>query len=132
LIWEDGKVKTHEVGGRETVKGNGWDQALGVANGIPSDGVTLIRGAVACAAGGVVLGSFFHKGLGFGDEDKQSLDEHLQAGGATLVVMASVDELNVAKSDLRNLGGTVEDYEVPDETADKVEQATDLQPTADA
>ena len=132
LTWEDGKIKTRKVGGRDTGKGAGWGLALGAALGILSGGVTLIGGAVAGAAGGAILGSFFHKGLGLSDADKQRLDKHLQDGGAALVAMCDADEADATKAEIASLGGTVEDYKVPEETVDKVEQATDVQPADDA
>ena len=131
LTWEDGKVKTRKVGGRETSEGSGWGLALGAALGILSGGVTLIGGAIAGAAGGAILGSFFHKGLGLSDADKRQLEDHLKDGGAAVVAMADADELDATKAELSSLDGTVEDYQVPDETVDKVEQASDVQPAKD-
>jgi uncharacterized membrane protein len=132
LFWEDGKIKTRKVGGHETSEGAGWGLALGAALGILSGGVTLIGGALAGVAGGAVLGSFFHKGLGLSDADKQRLDEKLQAGGAALVAMCDADEIDATKAELASLGGEVEDYKVPDETVEKVEEATEVQPADDA
>ena len=128
LTWEEGKVKTHKVGGRAAGKGSKWGLALGAATGILSGGVTLIGGALAGAAGGAVMGSFFHKGLGLSDADKQRLDKHLQEGGAALVAMADEAEVDPTKAELASLGGTVEDYQVPEETVEKVEEATDVKP----
>ena len=121
-----------KVGGRETSEGSGWGLALGAALGILSGGVTLIGGAIAGAAGGAILGSFFHKGLGLSDADKRQLEDHLKDGGAAVVAMADADEVDAIKAELSSLGGTVEDYQVPDETVDKVEQASDVQPAKDS
>ena len=59
------------------------------------------------------------------------LEKHLQDGGAALVVMADEDEVKPTKSELSGLGGTVEDYQVPEETMDKVDQATDVEPATE-
>ena len=63
------------------------------------------------------------------DADKQRLEDHLKGGGAALVAMADGDELDLVKPELARLGGTVEDYQVPDETVEKVDQASEVQPT---
>jgi uncharacterized membrane protein len=90
--------------------------------------VTLIGGAVAGMAGGAVAGALFHKSLGLSDDDKARLEQHLQSGGAALVVMADEDEVEPTQAELAGLGGQVEDYKVPAETMDQVEEATDVKP----
>ena len=129
LTWQDGKMKTRKVGTRETGKGAGWGTALGAAVGVLSGGVTLIGGALVGAAAGAVTGSLFHKGLGLTDDDKSQLEEKLKSGGAALVVMASDDELDATKQFLNGLNeGEVQDYQVPDDSAQKLEEATDVPP----
>ena len=131
LTWDDGKVKTYRVGGRATGTGAKWGTALGVVAGILSGGVTLIGGAVAGAAGGAVLGTFFHKSLGLSDEDNQRLEEHLKEGGAALVVMADEDEVADTSARLVSEDGTVENYEIPEETMEVVEATEEVQPAGD-
>jgi uncharacterized membrane protein len=128
LTWEEDKVKTRKVGARATGTGAKWGVALGAVLGILSGGVTLIGGAVAGAAGGAVLGALFHKSLGLSDKDRQRLEAHLKDGGAALVVMADEDEVEPTKAELANLGGTPEDYQVPEKTMEQVDQATDVAP----
>lgn len=129
LTWQDGKIKTRKVGTRATGKGAGWGTALGAAVGVLSGGVTLIGGALVGAAAGAVTGSLFHKGLGLTDDDKSQLEEKLKSGGAALVVMASDDELEATKQFLNGLNeGEVQDYQVPDVSAQKLEDATDVPP----
>ena len=48
----------------------------------------LIVSDLRVRPGGAVLGALFHKSLGLSDADKAGLEEHLQFGGAALVVMA--------------------------------------------
>ena len=132
LTWEDGKIKTRKVGGRDAEKGAGWGLALGAVTGMLTGGVTLLVGAAAGAAGGGVLGDFFHKDVGLTDADKKGLDAKLQKGGAALVTAIATDEVDATKKEMASLGGTVDDYKVPDETAAKVEQATDVKPADDS
>lgn len=127
LFWEDGKVKTRKVGGRSAGSGAKWGIALGAVTGILTGGVTLIGGALAGVAGGAVLGSFFHKSLGLSDEDNQRLEQNLKEGGAALVVMADEDEVEATSAKLNTLGGVVENYQIPEETMEKVEAAEDVQ-----
>ncbi len=132
MVWDDGKFKTHKVGGRAGGKGAKWGTALGAVTGILSGGVTLIGGAVVGAAGGAVLGSFFHKSLGLTDEDKARLEKNLTGGKAALVAMASESEVEATSAEIRSYGGEVENYAVPDETMEKVEAAEEVHPSEEA
>ncbi len=130
-----GKTTRSRQGKSEAAPGSAgakWGTALGVVTGILTGGVTLIGGAVAGAAGGAVLGSFFHKGLGLGDDDKARLEKNLQGGEAALVVMADEDEVAATSAQLNTIGGRVENYEIPEETMDKVEATEDVQPAVDS
>jgi uncharacterized membrane protein len=126
LTWDDGKVKTRKVGGRATGAGAKWGTALGVITGILSGGVTLVGGALVGLMGGAATGAFFHKGLGLSDDDEARLKDHLQQGGAAIVVMADEDEVAATREELTNLGGTVEDYQIPPESMEKVESAENV------
>jgi uncharacterized membrane protein len=106
-----------------------WGTALGAAVGVLSGGVTLIGGALVGAAAGAATGAFFHKGLGLTDADKSQLEDKLKSGGAALVVMASDDEVQATKAFLDGLNeGQVQDYQVPDDSAQKLEDAKDVPP----
>lgn len=113
-------------------EGAKWGTALGVVTGILSGGVTLIGGAIAGAVGGAVLGSFFHKSLGLSDEDKARMEKNLQGGQAALVIMADEDEVAATSGELTSLGGAVENYTIPEETLEKVEETGEIQPAGDA
>ena len=129
LTWEDGKIKTRKVGTRDTRKGAGWGTALGAVVGVLSGGVTLIGGALVGAAAGAATGALFHKGIGLSDDDKSQLEDKLKSGGAALVVMASDDEVQATKDFLNNLNeGEVQDFQVPDDSTQKLEEATDVPP----
>lgn len=129
LTWQDGKMKTRKVSTRQTGKGAGWGTALGVTVGVLTGGVTLVGGALVGAGAGAVTGSLFHKGLGLTDADKSQLEDRLQSGGAALVIMASDDEVQATKNFLNGLNeGEVQDYQAPDDSAQKLEDATDVPP----
>ncbi len=132
MVRDEGKTKTYKVGGRASKGGAKWGTALGVATGILSGGVTLIGGAVVGAASGAVLGTFFHKSLGLSDDDKARLDEHLREGGAAVVAMADEDEVEAVSEQLNMLGGEVENYEIPAETMDTVEETEEVRPADDS
>jgi len=131
LTADKGKIKTRKVGNRAGGTGAKWGLILGAATGILSGGVTLIGGAAAGLVGGAVLGVLFHKSLGLTDADKERLELHLQDGGAALVVMADEHEVEPTKAELARLGGRVEDYLVPEETMEQVEESTDVEPVAE-
>jgi uncharacterized membrane protein len=129
LTWQDGKMKTRKVGTRKTGTGAGWGTALGVTVGVLTGGVTLIGGALVGAAAGAATGALFHEGLGLTDADKSQLEDKLKKGGAGLVVMASDDEIQPTKDFLNGLNdGEVQDYQVPDDSAQKLEEAKDVPP----
>jgi len=65
------------------------------------------------------------------DADKERLELHLQDGGAALVVMADENEVEPTKAELARLGSKVEDYQVPEETMEQVEESTEVEPVAE-
>ncbi len=127
LTWENGKIKSRKVGNRAGGTGAKWGLILGAATGILSGGVTLIGGAAVGVVGGAVAGSLFHKHLGLTDADKDRLVQYLQNGGAAVVVMADDHEVEPAKAELASLGAKVENYEVPEETVEQVEEAVEVE-----
>ena len=132
LTWQEGKIHTRKVGTRAAGTGAKWGVILGAATGILSGGVTLIGGALAGTAGGALAGALFHKNLGLSDQDKARLEQRLQNGGAALVVMAGEEEVEPTQAELAGLGGEVENYKVPEETMNQMEEATDVQPVEEA
>lgn len=132
LFWENDKMKTRKVGSHKTGKGAKWGTVLGATVGVLSGGVTLIAGGLVGAVAGAAAGSFFHEGLGISDADKKQLEDKLKSGGAALVVMATSDEVEATKAFLITLPeGEVQDYQVPDASVQKLEDATDV-PAPDA
>jgi len=100
-----------------------------VVVGVLSGGVTLIGGALVGAAAGAAGGALFHKGVGLTDDDKGQLEDKLKSGGAALVVMSSDSEVQATKAFLNGLNeGEVQDYQVPDDSAQKLDDATAVPP----
>lgn len=126
LTSEDGKLKTRKVGTRDTGAGAGWGTVLGATIGVLSGGVTLIGGALIGATAGAATGALFHKGLGLSDDDKANLEKKLADGGAAVVTMAGDADVEAVKAELNTVGGDVENYQVPDDSAAKLEEATDV------
>ena len=71
---------------------------------------------------------------GLQDEDKARLEEQLKAGGAAVVAMADDFEVEPTQAELSRLGGTVENFAVPEETSEQLEEAqpAEEQPAAPA
>jgi hypothetical protein len=124
LTWENEKIKTRLVGNRATGTGAKWGVILGVAAGVLSGGVTVLGGALVGVAGGALMGTLFHKNLGLKDADKQNLQQHLQSGGAVVVVMADAIEVEPTKAELMRLGGKAQHFEVPEATVAQLEEAS--------
>jgi uncharacterized membrane protein len=123
LTWQDGEIKTHKVGARAAGTGAKWGTILGATLGVLSGGVTLIGGALVGASAGALGGALVHKRLGLSDADKARLEDHIKGGGAVVVVMADDLEVEPTKAELNSLGGTVENYQVPDEAMEQLETA---------
>ena len=128
LTWQEGKLKTHRVGRRDTGKGAGWGTAIGATLGVLSGGVTLVGGALTGAAAGAVTGALFHQHRGLSDADKARLEDNLKKGGAAVVTMTADEDTAAAQAELKKLGGDVENYKVPDDAAQKLEEANDVPP----
>ena len=90
------------------------------------------RPRLVVSGGSALAGALFHKNLGLGDEDKARLEQRLQDGGAAVVVMADEEEVEPTQAELASLGGEVENYKVPEETMNQMEEATDVQPVEEA
>jgi len=123
-------VKTHV--GRKTGSGAKTGAAVGVVAAVLSGGLTLIPGLVYGAAGGGVLGTFFHKSLNLTKEEIQELGKKLDSGKVAVVVTLSENEVEATSKQLADSGGEVQHYEVPSEALDEVVQATSDAASGDA
>jgi uncharacterized membrane protein len=123
LVLDDkGKVKTHKMGSRSTLKGAGIGVVL--AAFVPALGIT--------ALGGAIVGALHHKNLGMTDEDKARISTALTEGKAAVGVLASDEEAGAIAGKLAELGGDVTSHEVTDEAAAALDEAATEAPAAEA
>jgi uncharacterized membrane protein len=117
---EDGKVKTHKLGPRQGSKGIGIGAVLGVIAAIPTGGLSLVEGAALGGAGGGVVGSLVHRGLGLTDNDTARIAKHLDAGHAALGVLVPAQQASAIAGELTKLGGATEKHEVSESAVQEV------------
>lgn len=127
-----GKLEAKAVGQRRTKSGTLWGTAVGAAAGLVTGGLALIPAMLLGAGAGSAVGAVSHKKVGLSDEDRKQMEANLRAGGAALIVMADIYEVNATKAELARNGGKVEAYEVPAETAQAITEAASAQTEASA
>jgi uncharacterized membrane protein len=127
LIWQDDKTKTYKLSRADAGKGAKWGLALGAVTGILSGGITLLGGAVVGGAAGAVGAKLFYKDLGLSDDDRAKMEQRLRQGELALVVMASEAEVAPTQAVLKELGGDVENYQVPEEMLTQLEASAGIQ-----
>jgi len=86
--------------------------ALGLIAAVPTGGLSLVGGVLGGAAGGGVIGEFFHKGLKMTDEDVARIGRELDTGHASVGVLTWDYETEAVAKRLKDLGGTPETHEV--------------------
>jgi len=113
LVKDDqGSVKTHKLGPREGKKGLGVGVVLGTVAALASGGVTLLEGVAVGGAGGGIVGSLFHRGLGMSKEDVESVSARLDAGHAAVGVLVPPNQAPAISEELEALGGELQVHEV--------------------
>jgi uncharacterized membrane protein len=115
---EDGRVKEHKLGRTAGKRGMGIGVALGLVAAIPTGGLSLAGGVLGGAAGGGVIGHFFHKGLKMSDEDTARISGELAAGHAAVGVLSWDFETKVVAGKLHELGGTPQTHQTAKLTAE--------------
>jgi uncharacterized membrane protein len=109
LVKDDkGNVKSHKLGPREGKKGLGVGAVLGVVAAMASGGLTLVEGVAFGGAGGGLVGSLFHKGLGMTKEDGERIASRLDAGHAAVGVLVPAPQAQAVSAELESLGGEPE------------------------
>jgi uncharacterized membrane protein len=136
ITQKKGKLKTHYVGARAGGTGAKWGTILGatgglatgvmVVTGVLTGGLGLIPGAIAGLAVGTVGGSLFHKRIGMTDDDRARLEAYLANGGAALAVMADDAEVEPTRAEIAGLGGKVEQYTLPDDVLEEVDETQEV------
>jgi uncharacterized membrane protein len=124
---EKGNIKTQKLGSRAGGKGARTGMILGVIAAILSGGVTLLAGIVYGAAGGGILGSLFHRGLGLSKDQLDKIGKELDSGKAAVGVLAAPAEVYAVSAKLKDLGGKPETYEVSNEAVEQATQAAEAQ-----
>ena len=99
-----GNIKQHKLGKQAGIKGMGVGVALGLLAAILTGGLSVAGGAAGGAIGGGTIGRFFHKGLKLTDEFVARLEDELDAGQATVGVLAWDSEAKTVEDKLENLG----------------------------
>jgi uncharacterized membrane protein len=127
---KDDKIKTKV--GHKTGSGARTGAILGVIAAVLSGGITLVGGVVAGGAGGGILGSFFKKSLNLNKEEIASLGAKLDAGQVALVVTCDDNEVEGVSAQLRDSGGTLTTYTVPEEALDEAAEASSELPPVEA
>jgi uncharacterized membrane protein len=121
LVLDDkGKVKTHKMGSRSTMKGAGIGLVLAFVAG-----PALLTGAVV----GGVIGALHHKNLGIKSDEQARIAAALADGKAAVGVLVTPEEATLVSDKLTELGGAVETSDVPDEAAAALDEAA---PAAEA
>ena len=103
-------------------------RVLGVIAAIPTGGLSLLGGVAGGAAGGGVLGSFFHRHLGLTDADRERISKELAGGKAAVGVLAEAQEAGAFAQKLQELGGKPETHEVTDEGLEQAAAAVAAAP----
>jgi uncharacterized membrane protein len=117
---EAGQVKQHKLGPRQARKGIGVGAVLGAVAAVLSGGVSLIEGVAVGGAGGGLVGSLFHKGLGMTEDDVARISARLDSGHAALGALVPANQAPSVSAELEALGGEPEVHAV-----EQVEQAAE-------
>ncbi|MGZ4864353.1 MAG: DUF1269 domain-containing protein [Halobacteriota archaeon] len=120
----NGKIKAHKLGTRETGRGAGVGLILGIIATVLSGGLALLAGVVGGIIVGGIVGSFVHRGLGMSEEDLRLLGERLDAGHAAVGVLVPSDEAAATSAELKKLGGDITSYQVSEEALQQVAEAS--------
>jgi uncharacterized membrane protein len=112
---DEGNVKTHKLGPRQGSKGLGTGAVLGIIAAAASGGITLLEGVAVGGAGGALVGSAFHKGLGMSKEDVARIASRLDDGHAAVGVLVPANQVDGVSAELEALRGEPEVHEVSPE-----------------
>jgi uncharacterized membrane protein len=124
------ELVTTEIGPRNTRKGALWGTAIGATLGILTGGIALIPGLIIGAGTGAALGALDRKDVVMSQGDGSAMLERLRNGAGAVAVMADDFEVGPVKLFLARLGGQVDDFTLPQETAAAVTAAAAAQADA--
>lgn len=123
-------LHTDELGARNTKKGALWGTAVGATIGLLTGGVGLIPGLIIGAGTGAAIGAVDHQDVVMTQGDAAEMLERLRHGAGAVAVMADDFEVEPVKLFLARMGGDVDDFTLPEETAAAVTAAAAAQITA--
>ncbi len=123
-------LKSEEIGQRNTKKGALWGTAIGATLGLLTGGIALIPGLIIGAGAGAALGAIDHDDVLMSDGEASAMLERLRRGAGAVAVMADDFEVEPVKLFLARLGGDVDDFTLPEETAAAVTAAAAAQTRA--
>jgi uncharacterized membrane protein len=127
---EQGKVETTNLGPRNTGKGATIGVIAGAAAGLLSGGLTVVGGALLGGILGGGVGALSKQGIGLSQEDLDHMQVELDAGHASLLVMADEVEVADTTAELTRLGGRAQAAPVNPEAVAQAEQALSSAPQA--
>jgi uncharacterized membrane protein len=127
-----GGLRQEFVGARATGKGAEIGAILGLIAAVPTAGLSLLAGAASGAAGGAVLGTFYHQQLGLSGADRERLAKDIGSGRAAVGMLVSADEAEAFRAKLSELGGVPQSHNVTDEGVEMATAAAAASATAAA
>jgi predicted flap endonuclease-1-like 5' DNA nuclease len=126
------ELVTTEIGQRNTRKGALWGTAIGATLGLLTGGIALIPGLLIGATAGAAIGATDRDDVVMTDGQMAELLERTRHGAGAVAVMADDFEVGPVKAFLARLGGDVDDFTLPQETAEAVTTAAAVQAAAAA
>ena len=105
IVLDDDEVKISRYGTSKTGKGAMLGGVLGLVAAGVTGGLSLLAGAVAGGAVGGVAGKLTHETFGLSKQSMDKIKQHIEKGGAGLVVLCDDYEVEATMKELKNAGG---------------------------
>jgi uncharacterized membrane protein len=118
---DEGNIKTHKLGKRDTTIGAEIGVILGIIAGAIYGGIAILGGIIYVVILSGIIGTFIHKGLGLSPDDLKRIGNNLDAGSAAVGVLVEKGEVSATVEEPTKLGGKAETHEV---TAEALQNAT--------
>jgi uncharacterized membrane protein len=128
---DEGKIKTHKLGKRDTAIGAEVGIILGIIAGALSGGIAILGGIIYGVVLGGIIGAFIHKGLGLSPDDLKRIGDSLDVGRAAVGMLVEKGEVSSTVEELTKLGGKAETHEVTAEALTNAAQAAAKMPEAE-
>jgi uncharacterized membrane protein len=112
IVSSEGKVESKSYGHSRGRKGALIGGAVGLIAGVFTGGLSLLGGALVGGALGGATGAATKGSLGLSNAAMEDVKQHLQPGGAALVVLCDDHEVDATMHELENVGGKPRSYGV--------------------